>query len=102
MDRHGQCVRRGGRLPSTWGSRLGVPLFFMRGGIVAHGPSFGHGESGWIQRSPVQLNHVGGGPSKQQEANTEWCVRSGGRIALYMDDKFVGLKSKRLQWKMIE
>lgn len=44
----------------------------------------------------------GGGPSKQQEANTEWCVRSGGRIALYVDDKFVGLKSKRLQWKMIE
>jgi len=95
-DRHGQCVRREGRLPSTWRPELGVPMSSVRGGVVAQGPSFGHGESGWIQGSPVQLNHVHG------PTNTEWCRRSGGRIALSVDDKLVGLESKRLQWKMIE
>lgn len=96
------CEKGGAGCPPHGASRLGVPVSFVRGGVVAHGPSFGHGESGWIQGSPVQLNHVAGGASKQQEANTEWCVRSGGRIALYVDDKFVSLKSKRFQWKMIE
>lgn len=74
----------------------------VRGGVVAQRPSFGHGESGWIWESSVQLSHVHGGPSEQRDANADWCVRSGGRIALSVENKFVGLKSKRLQWKMTE
>lgn len=87
-DRHGQC-EKGGQAALHMETRAGgSSVFCERWGSVP-------GTQLWAWREWMGSGVTSAAQPCMWPTNTEWCVRSGGRIALSVDDKLVGLKSKR-------